>query len=622
MAGGILYLDIDDEITSAASRIRDADGTRVALVVPYGSRVATSRINFRLLSRDATTHRKQLTIVATDPATRALAASAGLPVFSTVGEYESSLAEGEGGAPTTTAEDAVPAIADGPAAGRDGDLVVGPDEGPVAGETARVQTGTARPRTGARARSTPPPGQATLDEMEAEELRSAAAALAAEPRSTPARAAANPTTDTPRPRPAARPFEPDLPVRTGPRPDRAAPATSRTRTPLLVGVAVLALIVLVGVVAGYLLLPSATAVITPKREAVGPIGITVVADPGVTQPDPAKGIVPAMTVSIDVVASQTFTSTGKRVDQQPATGSVTFRNLDPTSSNTIPKGSVVSTPQGIKFKTDQTLSIGRASLVGLQIIPRSASVSVTAVKPGPEANVPANAITVVPPNEDPLFLKVQNQNDTAGGARTEFPKIAQADLDAATAALQTALQTDFNAKLADPATAPVGSTVFTGTAILGTAMLSVDPSTLLDQEVATFDLGMTATGTVTAVDEAPVRSVAEQQIRTHIDAAHRLVDGSVEVTVQPAVVTGGRVTFPASVRALQTALLDVTAIREQVKGRPIAEARSILEGYGTVVLSVWPDWVSSVPTIDGRIDLTVDQAVPVVTPGSTPSAAP
>ena len=40
----IVYLDADDEITSAASRIRSADDARVGLVLPFGSRVATSRI--------------------------------------------------------------------------------------------------------------------------------------------------------------------------------------------------------------------------------------------------------------------------------------------------------------------------------------------------------------------------------------------------------------------------------------------------------------------------------------------------------------------------------------------------------------------------------------------------
>src|SRR6476659_3706384 len=92
MAGRIIYLEVDDEITSAAARIRTAEADRLAVVLPYGSRVATSRINFRLLSRDALTHEKRLSIVSGDPATRALAASAGLPVFSSVAEYEASVA--------------------------------------------------------------------------------------------------------------------------------------------------------------------------------------------------------------------------------------------------------------------------------------------------------------------------------------------------------------------------------------------------------------------------------------------------------------------------------------------------------------------------------------------------
>jgi hypothetical protein len=49
----IYYLDIDDEVTSAAARIRDSSDTRIALVLVGGSRVATSRINFRLLAREA-----------------------------------------------------------------------------------------------------------------------------------------------------------------------------------------------------------------------------------------------------------------------------------------------------------------------------------------------------------------------------------------------------------------------------------------------------------------------------------------------------------------------------------------------------------------------------------------
>jgi hypothetical protein len=84
----VFYLDVDDEITSAAARIRASADVDVALVLPAGSRIATSRINFRLLAREAAGHSRRLGIVAPEASARALAASAGLPVFPSVVEYD------------------------------------------------------------------------------------------------------------------------------------------------------------------------------------------------------------------------------------------------------------------------------------------------------------------------------------------------------------------------------------------------------------------------------------------------------------------------------------------------------------------------------------------------------
>src|SRR5512142_2225872 len=84
----IYYLDADDEITSAATRIRDSSDSKIALVLVAGSRVATSRINFVLLAREARKRNKSLSIVTSDPSTQSVARSADLAVFATVNEYE------------------------------------------------------------------------------------------------------------------------------------------------------------------------------------------------------------------------------------------------------------------------------------------------------------------------------------------------------------------------------------------------------------------------------------------------------------------------------------------------------------------------------------------------------
>ena len=63
-------------------------------VVPPGSRIGTGRINFRLLAREAETRGLGLALVSGDAQVRALAASAGLPVFATVSESEAAEANG------------------------------------------------------------------------------------------------------------------------------------------------------------------------------------------------------------------------------------------------------------------------------------------------------------------------------------------------------------------------------------------------------------------------------------------------------------------------------------------------------------------------------------------------
>ena len=132
----VYYLDIDDEITSAAARIRGTDDVSVVLVLPAGSRIATSRINFRLLAREALQRNRRLAIVAPEASARALAATAGLPVFASTREYEATLSEAAAAAAAAEAAPApapaggvvVPA-ADRPAAPRSGSKFVVPPAG-------------------------------------------------------------------------------------------------------------------------------------------------------------------------------------------------------------------------------------------------------------------------------------------------------------------------------------------------------------------------------------------------------------------------------------------------------------------------------------------------------------
>ncbi len=615
MAGRIIYLEIDDEITSAAARIRASDGSRIAVVLPYGSRVATSRINFRLLARDALTHEKQLAIVAGDPATRALAASAGLAAFASVAEYESAMAGADD-------EDLRPAT-------------VVPVVAAAAAAPAAEHEDAAEPAEAAAsdAELDPQPDAATPPRSEPESdgtlglivpvTTAGAPALAGPPGDT-IRAPVHVDADVPRyPRPAPPPTSPADGGGRGPfagLTDRLA-ASGGVRTPWLIGGAILALALLIAGVGVYLLLPSATIAVTPKTERIGPIPLTIVADTTATQPDPARGAVPAQEISIPVAVNDTFSATGKRVELTKATGTVRFANLDPTSTNRIAGGSVVRTGSGVRFRTDASITVPRADLVGLTIFPARASVKVTAVDGGPDGNVDAGTITIVPSGENSFFLKVTNPQPTAGGTSTEFSRVTQADVDGALAALNLSLDQKFQEAMNDPSLETGGATVFPSTGRLGERTPDVDPATLVGQEVTTFALRLSATGTVIAVDAAPVSSIAEEQIQAAVTPGHQLVPGSVDVEVGEALVIGQSVSFPVEATAEQIAILDADELKAMVLGKPIDEARAILAPYGQVALQVSPDWSGSVPSFESRVTLTIDQAVPIETPGaSTPAA--
>jgi hypothetical protein len=568
VAGAIIYLEVDDEITSAAARIRSAEPTRIAVVLPHGSRVATSRINFRLLSRDALTHEKRLSLVSADSATRALAASAGLPVFASVAEYESAMAGLED--PSGVAPGAPAVVAQGSAADAAPAETAPPVVVLAAGETARTST---------PGRKEPAQGRA------------------------PAATASKPA--------------PDRPTITT---SAAGTRGAKVRTSWLIGAGILALAVLVAGVGGYLLLPSATIVVTPRPEPIAPIELRVVADPGASEPGNDPPAVPAEILTVPVSVDDTFAVTGKRVKQTKATGTVRFENLDPTSTNRVVAGSIVSTNSGVRFRTDETITVGSADLIGFTIFPARASVAVTAVTGGPDGNVEPNTIVNVPPAESSIFLKVSNPDATEGGTREEIARVTQEDVDGALATLNGSLQSSFEAAIAAPDLAPDGATVFPASGTLGEATPTVPPESLVGQEIPEFSLGLSATGTVIAADPTPVGVLAEERLRTAVQSGYALVEGSVVIEVGDAVVIGQTVTFPVTVTADEIAILDPDSLEAMVLGKPVEEAQTILEPFGTVELSVSPDWTGSVPGFDSRVDLTIGQPVTIETP--EPSTTP
>jgi len=583
----IVYLDVDDEITSAAARIRTATDLDLALVLPAGSRIATSRINFRLLAREATSRSRRLSIVAPEAATRALAASAGLPAFASVTEY------GE---------------AHAPAAGEAGGEAGMP--APVAAVPPGPHvTAGAPPVSGAAATSSRP-------------RQVAAAPAQAAPAAAPAARSADP--DTSSPREGTRPRA--VGASTGLGAGRPVAAPRRRRWPLIAALLLaVALVVGTGGAVGYVLLPTATVTLRLAAEPVGPVVFTGTADPGAVTSDVATATIPARRIALPLSATGTFKATGKRVEEASATGAVEWQNCDPSRSYTIPSGTVARTAGGIGFATSDAILVPVAILSGtppnLRVKCQVRSVDVVAVRKGPAGNVPAGAIRVVPGAYDPGLVLVTNPTATSGGVREEFPKVVAKDVAAAVAALTAQLDEQLAAVASSPPGVAAGAAAYPATARRGEPVPSEPPADIAGREVETFDLTLTADGSVVAADPTPLEAIAAARITAAVPDGLRAREGSVRVQVGPGVVEGQAIRYPVEARA--EAVRDITAdeVRGLVRGKTAAAAREILAAYGTAEIIVWPDWASTITTIDARLDVAVE-GLPPTEPTPTPAPAP
>lgn len=521
----VWYLDIGDEITDAVARLRAATDDQVVLVVPPGSRIATGRINFRLLSREAGSRGLVLAIVSPDKQVRALATAAGLPAHASVADAEEALARGDVEPRPEEPRPVVPAEASG--SGEVSDRVLFADLAASEEAATYLRRGHRR-RVGAAAG-------------------------------------------------------------------------------VVVG------LVAIGGVAALTVLPSATITIRPLTEALGPITLPVTADPAAESIDPVAGLVPATLVEIPLAVQGRFTASGRETRETRAGGEVTFSWQAPLFDVEIAAGTRVRTAEGIEFETTLSVLLRRPDQgTG----PAEVSVAVEAVAAGPQGNVPAGAISVVSSLEA-QGIRVTNPAPTSGGQREETPVITSDDYTAAAVDLQNRLAGELARRLGDPASVPPGLTLFPETARRGDVMTVPGREELVGRELAEFELSAEASAVALAVDERIVEQVALQRLVAAARPGTALLAATARVDTGKGISGDGVIRYTVTAEGRVQLLLDPDELLRKVRGKPIPEARSILEDHGDARITVWPEFLGNLPDDVNRIRLTVLE--PEVVPAQMPA---
>ena len=202
----------------------------------------------------------------------------------------------------------------------------------------------------------------------------------------------------------------------------------------------------------------------------------------------------------------------------------------------------------------------------------------------------------------------------AGGERAESPEISQDDVEAAVADIGAALAADLDAQIAAGTGVPAGMTAYPESKVVGVPAYSIDPATLVGSPELEVDIIVSAPGSVLAVDTAPLETLARSRLEAEVVEGWSLDPDSVVFTLSTPSLVGDVVTYPFTIAGAQVHDVDQAALIESIRGLVLPEARTTAAVYGDAQVTLWPDWVTTIPTNADRITLTLAEPAPAPSP--------
>jgi len=371
----VIYIDVEDDITTIIGKIKASEEKIVALVPPKHVGVLQSAVNLRLLERMAKNEKKNLVIVTNNQALVALSASARIPVAKNL-QSKPELAE-------------IPALAVD-----DGDDIIDGAELPVGdhagkkGEAAESRHEAAEAPS-ARQLHHKPSRTDTLSDLEiddqpVEEGAAAAVAVAGTKRATKAK--------------------------TGPK----IPNFNKFRKRLFLGV-LAGVLVIAALVWAFVFAPAATVTITAATLPTQVSGTIKLG--GTSATDYKSGVVSSESQQLQKNVTVQFTPTGQKDEGTPATGTVTFStNYISALGTTIPAGTQLTSTGGYTFTTDSAVTMTSNNYTG-------ANVGVTAVANGTSYNGVTGSMSGAPSG-----INAKMSTASSGGTTNIVTVVSDSDI--------------------------------------------------------------------------------------------------------------------------------------------------------------------------------------------------
>lgn len=552
----VIYIDVDDEITSIIDKVENSAGKVVALVLPKRAASLQSIVNMKLLKRSADTAGKNVVLITSEQALMPLAGAAGLHIAKNLQSAPSIPESPVGAAPAKPVAEEAGDIPD--AAGEDEDIPEKFDYSrPIGALAARHEAEN--------------PETIDLDDDEEKPAKAGAAAAGANKAKSKVK----------------------------------VPNFDRFR--MMLGVGGLALIALiVFIILALFVLPKATITLATTSEPVTANFNLTASDKSPLDPD--QGTIPAKSETTDQTGSQQVTATGQQNNGDKAEGSVTMTKCvsSPGQLSDVPAGTGVST-NGVSFITQENASFdftGSCSN-GSAFKFQSNSIDIKAIQAGSKYNVSNASFTVSG------YSDVSASGSASGGTDDIVTILSQGDVDAAKQKLTSGTTgeqfvKDFEKKLSDQ-----GEYVFTSTLKTSDAKVTSTPS--VGQPASTAQVNIKVTYTVLTVRNDDLKQAIQAKLAGQVNKSKQKLNDNfmndADITVQSQS-SPSDATLQINVNTTAVPIINTDTVKEVAKGKKAGDIKAAINnwpGVDSVDVKLSPFWVSKAPGKDSKIQVILKE---------------
>lgn len=552
----VIYLEADEEITAATSRMLASSSNEVRIVVPKRSTLLQSVVNQKLLKRAAENAGKSLILVTTDRTASHLAAQVGIPVASSV-----------------KAEAAVPESGEQPADDTS-DIIEDATEIAAVAAVAKVA-------------ATPKPAYATPMMKSQPKVNNPFAPEAEKAAEAPVAAA----------KAAKAPKPPKV------KKNRKVPDFNSLPKKIMIGAGIALAVILLMVAQFYF--KRATVTLYASGQLVD-IDTNFKVDTNADSVSVTTATIPGRKYEMSSDVTGTATVTGTKDAGTKASGTMTINNCFDSNQHTFVAGTRLQTSSGKIFVTDSSVTVpgGNVNILGCSS-PGQASVNVTATQNGDTYNIASGTRYTIPglPSSQQQYI-YGTGGQMSGGTTKNIKVVSQVDIDKAKTEAIDKDKEDATKELTDKATSSqiVMPDSFTATPSNIVATPAVDNEG--DQVTVKFKV----TYSILTVKKTDLETLITAIEKKQVGADKQIYESGVEAGKITAIPDAYNFTGTASAGEK----IDTGALAEEIKGKRTGAATDIaskVPGVGRATISLSPMWSVKLPTILDHIiiDIKVEE---------------